>query len=126
MALFVDRSFAGGTAFFHDKHGFVRPLSRFDEVLVSRLGHEHVGKHVVASGHGAVIHVEAGGKINPIAIIIRAQELIVFRVLGSKRIGRLSAEDNKTANRRYAPEQEGSLHIRLLALSLRLTTVPLP
>ena len=74
VAFLIDGAFAFGPADFKDEHGFVGPGARREEGFVGLGVDEDVVEHVMVGhtchgGRGVVADVEAGGEVDPFAIV---------------------------------------------------------
>ena len=79
VALLIDGAFAFCSSVLEHDHGLVGPGAGFDEGLVGFGVDEDVVEHVVA-GHlhaGGIAHVEAGGQVDPFAVVPGKVELAV-------------------------------------------------
>src|SRR5258708_7047374 len=88
VSYFVDRTFIGGSAIFHNEHRLVWPFSGLHKFSIGPLRHKDVGEHLMA-GLRAVAHAKAGGQKNPLAIVSGWQQFVVAGVLrlSGRRIG---------------------------------------
>jgi hypothetical protein len=86
VALLVDGTSAFGAADFEDQHGFVGPGAGLEEGFVRFGIDEDVVEHVVIGclRVGVVAHVEAGGEVDPFAIVFGELELAVVGVLDDR------------------------------------------
>jgi hypothetical protein len=109
LSCLIDRAFALRATDFENEHGFVWPRAGFLESLI-RLGiHENVVEHVMVHGHGWVVaHVEAGGEVDPFAVVGGEMQLAVGGVgglVGARRRGtRAERADNREGD--YAGQDE--------------------
>src|SRR5258708_13425400 len=88
VSYFVDRTFIGGSAIFHNEHRLVWPFSGLHKFSIGPLRHKDVGEHLLAALR-ALAHPKAGGQKNPIAILTGGPQLLLSRVLPLSR--RISA-----------------------------------
>jgi hypothetical protein len=92
VASLVDRSFTGSHAAFENDHGLVGPGAGCDKCFVGFRIDEDVVEHRVP-GHGGirvVIHIHAGGQIDPLAVVLREDQPAVDCVhRGSRIVGSL-------------------------------------
>ena len=97
VSLLINGALALGLTDFEHHHGLVGPSTRFNERFV-RLGiDEDVVEHVMVHRHqtGVVTHVEPGGEIHPLPIVLRQFHLTVTGVLGRRRHGVLRAAERE-------------------------------
>jgi hypothetical protein len=109
VARLVDGALAFGAAAFENEHGFVGPSAGLEESLVGLAVDENVVKHVVVHIHrGVVAHIEAGGEVDPFAIVLGKTELAFARVLraGTRRGIRVQTESCDGEENRSAEERD--------------------